>query len=191
VLAVVGLGNPGPRYACTRHNVGFRVVDRLRRRHGLPAFASTGPLELSRGRCAGRPVALARPTTYMNRSGEAVRALLELEPVPVEALLVVADDVYLPPGRLRLRRRGGDGGHNGLRSIIESIGSREFPRLRIGIGGDADPAGLSDHVLGEFSDAESAIIERAIVEAVEAVETVLGAGIGEAMNRFNAARETG
>jgi PTH1 family peptidyl-tRNA hydrolase len=190
-LAVVGLGNPGPRYARTRHNVGFRVVDRLRRRHGLPAFEQGGPLELSRGQCTGRPVALVRPLTYMNRSGEAVRVLLELEPLPVEALLVVADDVYLPLGRLRLRRRGGDGGHNGLRSIIEALGSQDFPRLRVGIGGDVESEELRAYVLEEFGETESTIIERTIEEAVEAVETVLEAGIGEAMNRFNAARETG
>jgi len=186
VLAVVGLGNPGAPYAGHRHNMGFRVVDACRQRWRLPAFARQPLVEVSCGRLRDRPLLLARPQTYMNRSGGAVEALLNANALTPAQLLVVLDDVYLPLGRLRLRARGGDGGHNGLRSIAAALGSGDFARLRFGVGAPDGAGGLREHVLDDFSPAEEAPVRQALDTAVEAVAAVVLEGIGEAMNRFNA-----
>jgi PTH1 family peptidyl-tRNA hydrolase len=184
---VVGLGNPGSAYADNRHNVGFRTVTAFAGRHRFAAFARRGDMELSRGRHADREVLLVKPQAYMNRSGEVVLALVEEEGITPEEMLVVVDDVYLPLGRLRMRRGGGDGGHNGLRSIVAAMGDSGFPRLRFGVGSPAATGDLADYVLEDFSVDEQPVVEQSIDRAVHAVAVFLGDGIEAAMNRFNAA----
>ena len=183
---VIGLGNPGAEYARHRHNVGFRVVDALARAHGL-AFsrAKLARAHTAQGRIAGRRVILAKPQTFMNRSGQAVGRLARWHKVPPQQILVVYDELDLPLGRLRLRPEGGAGGHNGMRSIIEALGSQGFPRLRVGIDrppGKMDPA---DYVLHPFSQEEAEIVAPVIDQAVAAIETWLAEGIVAAMDRYN------
>jgi PTH1 family peptidyl-tRNA hydrolase len=186
VLIVAGLGNPGPTYARNRHNIGFRVVAAFREHAGgFERFAREGDGEVSRGRRRGRPVVLLRPLTYMNASGELIAPFLRGERAAPEELLVVADDLYLPLGRLRLRRQGGDGGHNGLKSIIESLGTDGFGRLRIGVGAPGAGQANQDWVLADFSDEEERAIAPAVSQAVEVIDVVITRGMAAAMNRFN------
>lgn len=182
---VVGLGNPGPRYRGTRHNVGFEVLDVLARRLDLAFESAPADALLARQRGPGARVMLAKPLTYVNRSGGAVQALRHYFRIEPEALLVVADDVNLPLGRLRGRRSGSDGGHNGFASIIASLGTGEFARLRVGVGrGDARRS-LTAHVLAGFDEDEREEMEAAVERAADAVETFVADGIDRMMNRFN------
>jgi len=184
---VVGLGNPGLQYAATRHNIGFMVIDRLAARLGAGAAKHMHHSLVQQAAVAGEKILLAKPQTYMNASGEAVAALLRWYRLPLFDLLVISDDMDLPVGRLRLRKTGGHGGHNGLRSIIELVGGRDFTRLRVGIGRPADcrhdPV---DWVLGRFTPEEMELIAPALDAAAEAVETAVAEGIDAAMNRYNA-----
>jgi peptidyl-tRNA hydrolase, PTH1 family len=186
---VVGLGNPGREYDGTRHNIGFAALDRLADELGC-SFRSKSRFSASVAEAgvgdAGK-VTLAKPRTFMNRSGSAVQALLVWLKIEPGQLLVVVDDADLPLGQIRLRPSGGSGGHNGLRSIIETLGgNEEFARLRIGIGRTA-PLGtdITGHVLGRFATGERAVAEEAVATAVEAMEYCLRDGLAEAMNRFN------
>lgn len=184
VRLIVGLGNPGPGYARTRHNVGFMVVDRLADRHGLRFNQKKAHSLVARGEIGGSEVVLAKPQTYMNLSGGAVQGLLMVFGVKPTDLLVVYDDFDLPLGTLRLRPRGGPGTHNGMRSIVERLGTQEFPRLRLGIG-PAGPADPQEYVLSPFAEAEQPVIEEACERAVAAIETLLREGLEAAMNRYN------
>lgn len=183
---IVGLGNPGRRYRLTRHNVGWEVISRLARRARIAVDDEDGFSEVGRGSIGGTRVILARPQTYVNVSGEAVRDLRRRHRLRPQDILVVVDDLDLPLGRLRLRARGSDGGHNGLKSIIAALGSTEFPRLRVGIG--RPPAGVdpADHVLTRFTPDEQAAIDTALDRAAEAIEAVVAEGLERAMSRFNA-----
>ncbi len=181
---VVGLGNPGPEYHGTRHNVGFQVVERLADASGLK-WRRERQASLARGEVAGRTALLAKPLTYMNLSGRAVGPLARQHNLPLERVLIVFDDMDLPLGRMRLRPGGGAGGHNGIRSLIDSFRSQEFPRIRLGVGRPAEEA--IDHVLSRFSQAELPVIEEALARTVEAVESILRDGLEAAMNRYNAA----
>jgi PTH1 family peptidyl-tRNA hydrolase len=185
VLLVVGLGNPGPTYARNRHNIGFRVVTAFREAVGLERFAREGDAEVSRGRRRGRPVVLVKPLSYMNRSGGVVEAVMRAERVTTEELLVVVDDIYLPAGRLRLRRQGGDGGHNGLRSILDVLGDGGFARLRIGVGAPPPNQDMKEWVLTDFAPEEEPVMEDATRGAVAILDAVLSDGVDLAMNRFN------
>ncbi|RKO68226.1 aminoacyl-tRNA hydrolase [Desulfofundulus salinus] len=186
---VVGLGNPGPEYARTRHNVGFMVVDRLARDLDIKIDQVFLCALVGQGQVAGRKLVLAKPLTYMNRSGEAVAALLNWYKLTPSQLLVVSDDLDLPTGRLRLRKSGGDGGHRGLRSIIELVGSREFARLRVGIGRPSGPDyGVVDWVLSRFTEEEGPLMEKAVADASQAIQVALTRGLDAAMNLFNAGR---
>lgn len=184
---VVGLGNPGPDYAETRHNVGFRVVELLAARAGGGRFAKHRTnADVLEGRLAGRRVVLAKPRTFMNLSGGPVAALLRYYSVPVEDLVVVHDELDLGFGVVRLKRGGGEGGHNGLRSVSKSIGSRDFLRVRFGIGrppGRQDPA---DFVLKRFTSAEAKELDLAVDLAADAAEALLADGLEAAQNRFHA-----
>lgn len=185
--AVVALGNPGERYRDTRHNVGWWLADRLVAAWSFPPFAAGRRLALSEGRRGGRAVRLAKPLTYVNRSGPAVAELTEDDDAhPSSDLLVLVDDVALDPGRIRVRAGGSSGGHNGLASVEEALGSREWARLRIGVGSPTDDRiDLADWVLAAPSDAEEEAILATFDRAVGAVECWLEDGVEAAMNRYN------
>ena len=213
---IVGLGNPGRKYARNRHNVGFQCLDRLAQAHGLsfgsgvlnPALSKACPelcrrveglskgrrakASLTLGRCpelvegkiADVGVVLARPLTYMNLSGQAVRQLVSFYQLPLEDILVIYDDLDLPLGTIRLRPEGGSGGHKGMRSIIEALGSQAFPRLRVGIGRPPDNDAVS-YVLSDFTADEQITLESVYEKVVAAVELFLWEGIEAAMNVYN------
>ncbi len=180
---VVGLGNPGERYAATRHNVGFRVVGELARRRGLPL---TG-VECNSLAATGEGCLLAQPQTYMNRSGYAVQCLVERWGFAPAEILVVYDELQLPLGRVRLRPAGSPGGHRGMESIAESLATDQVPRLRLGIGIEPPPAAerLPDFVLAPFGAAEREAVAAMIVRAADACEAWLAEGAEAAMRRFN------
>jgi peptidyl-tRNA hydrolase, PTH1 family len=182
VKLIVGLGNPGAEYTGTRHNLGFEVVDELARRWQLRLRSWKAIAALVSA--SDRGVILGEPATYVNLSGEAVERIATFYRVPPGDMLVVADDVNLPLGRLRLRRSGSAGGHNGLKSIIQHVGA-EFPRLRIGVG-RGDPAwDLADHVLSPFGPDEREVVAQAVFRAADAAELFVERGIDAAMSRFN------
>lgn len=181
---VVGLGNPGAEYSGTRHNVGFRVVDRLAEEHRA-RLKREGQASLGSGRIAEAAVVLVKPLTFMNLSGRAVAPLARRHSLPPERVLVVYDDMDLPLGRLRVRARGGSGGHNGIRSLSDSLQSQEFPRVRIGVGRPSESDAV-DHVLSGFDRDELPVIDAAIATAVEAVQLIVREGVEAAMNRYNA-----
>jgi len=187
VELVVGLGNPGAEYALTRHNIGFRVVDELARRGGAARWTRRASSRVVAAEL-GRRVVLAKPETFMNRSGAALLALATSLGLPPPSILVVADDVDLPLGRLRLRRDGGPGTHNGLRDVVAAVGTG-FPRLRVGVRGETPWEDLADYVLAPFSPDELEPADRAVVRAADAVETALLEGLAPAMERFNRAPE--
>lgn len=183
---VVGLGNPGKEYAAHRHNAGFRIVDALARAHGLSFSRQKGARAyVAEGRIAGQQAILAKPQTFMNISGRAVGRLVRARGIELGRLLVVYDDLDLPLGRLRLRPEGGAGGHRGMRSIIDALGSQAFARLRVGIDrppGQTDPA---DYVLTPFRAEERPVLAQVVERAVAAVECWLADGIVAAMDEFN------
>ncbi len=181
---VVGLGNPGRDYARSRHNAGFLVLDALARKHGLRFAHRWAQAHVAVGPVAGVPVALAKPQTYMNLSGESVRSLLRKLGLSTEALLVVTDDIDMPLGRIRLRERGSSGGHRGVQSIVERLGTDELARLKVGVG-RPDPREAADYVLAEFAHSEREVVAEVVGRAVEALETALSSGISAAMNRYN------
>jgi PTH1 family peptidyl-tRNA hydrolase len=185
VKVIVGLGNPGPRYRGTYHNVGFEVVDELARRHGAAFGSSPADALTARVRGLAEDVLLAKPMTFMNLSGGAVGDLQRFYKVPPADLLVVFDDVNLPIGRLRLRASGSAGGHNGLKSIIASLGSDAVPRLRVGVGRGDPRRDLASHVLTRASEDDAEILREAAVLAADAAEVFIASGIEEAMNRYN------
>jgi len=180
---VLGLGNPGARYAETRHNVGFRVVDELARRHGLGSWERylLGDLR-SLNLCRG--VIVVKPMTYMNLSGGTFRWVLDRFSLEPEQALVVVDDIDLPLGRLRLRKHGGPGTHNGLKDLCDAAG-RGYPRLRVGVGGEEPWDDLAAWVTAPFERGELEVVERAVVRAADAVEVVITKGLDAAMNEFN------
>lgn len=182
---VLGLGNPGSEYARTRHNVGFMVVDELSARHRIPVKERTRVALVGEGDVREHRVVLAKPRTYMNLSGQAAQSLAAKHGVEPPSFLVVVDDFNLPLGRLRVRRDGGAGGHNGLSSLIECLGTQDFPRIRMGVG--PLPAGMDqvDFVLGEFLPEEKEDLAAMIGRAADCVECALAEGLEAAMNRFN------
>ncbi|MBI5559757.1 MAG: aminoacyl-tRNA hydrolase [Deltaproteobacteria bacterium] len=183
-FAVIGLGNPGPSYRETRHNIGFMVVDRLAASHGIRVDRAGGSFIWGDGSIRKERVVLAKPNTFMNLSGEAARDILGYFAIPAESMFVVCDDCDLPPGRIRIRKNGGSGGHRGLASIIERIGGVRFPRLRMGIGRDAEKS-LEDYVLSPFLSAEMELVREEIERGVSALEAVMERGLDWAMNRYN------
>ena len=188
VRIVVGLGNPGEDYERTRHNIGFRVVEELLGRHGRPYQERRARSLLGRMRIEERPVLVARPQTFMNRSGASVRALLDHAEAGPEHLLVVCDDFHLDVGTLRVRSAGGPGGHNGLLSIIETLETESFARLRLGVGPVHPGVPHADFVLGRFARREEAQLPEVIGRAADCVERVVALGVTAAMNEFNRPR---
>jgi PTH1 family peptidyl-tRNA hydrolase len=185
VWVVVGLGNPGRRYVGTRHNLGFMVVDACAERAGV-RFAAHDRYDAARADWAGALVVLAKPRTYVNRSGEAVGSVLAQNESAQPRLLVVVDDIHLPFGRLRLRPAGGAGGHNGLRSIEAALGSSAYARLRVGVGAPEGAAPWADHVLGDFDAMETAALPGVVTAAADAVERILSEGLEQARAQINA-----
>jgi PTH1 family peptidyl-tRNA hydrolase len=184
---LVGLGNPGPQYQGTRHNIGFAVVDELARRAG--ARFESGPVDALIARIRtpeGDPVMLAKPLTFVNRSGDAVGGLMRYFKVALTDVLVIVDEVQLPLARLRARPRGSAGGHNGLKSIVEHLG-QDFARLRVGVGRGDARRDLAYHVLAKFDRDEADEVQAMMERAADAAETFVASGIDAVMNRFNAA----
>jgi peptidyl-tRNA hydrolase, PTH1 family len=184
-MLVVGLGNPGPKYAATRHNAGFLVVELLAERLGARFKAHKGRADVVEGRLAGVPVVLAKPKSFMNESGGPIVSTARFFKVPVESIVVVHDELDLPFGSLRLKRGGGDGGHNGLRSTTSALGSKDYARVRFGIGrppGRQDPA---DYVLREFAAAERKDLGFHVDRTADAVELLLSQGLEAAQNQYN------
>lgn len=182
---IVGLGNPGRRYAGNRHNAGFHVVDRLAAITGLHFDERQNRAHLAQGQIEGVRVALVKPQTYMNLSGEAVSAVTRFFKVPSERVVVIFDDLDLPLGTLRLRLEGGSGGHRGMANIIARLNTRDFPRLRIGIGHPPSQMSPEAYVLQDFGNDEKPIMEQAYQQAVEAIRVALRDGFEMAMNQFN------
>ena len=194
-LLIVGLGNPGNRYRETRHNVGFACIDLLSQRWGIPVNDRRRTTVLGQGYWNGQPVVLAKPRTFMNLSGESVAYLMTRFGARPTELIIVHDEMALPLGRIRLRAQGSDAGHNGIKDIIRTVHSVQFPRLRIGIGPPDSGSGSVDHVLGRFEAEEQDTVKTSIARSADAVECLLTDGIGIAMNRYNTdpkpAREAG
>lgn len=168
---IIGLGNPGKEYERTRHNAGFMIVEAFAKAHGMtwkhePTLRSM----IAEGNIDGTKVVLVKPTTYMNASGQAVRAVLERFHVSAPSILVISDDVDLPLGSMRYRTAGGPGGHNGLKSLIASLGTQEFARLKIGVGAPSEHVPLEEYVLGKFVKEEHGVIDRVVIKALEILD---------------------
>ena len=185
MIIVVGLGNPGRKYESTRHNAGFLVVDALAERATQIRRETLECAAALRCELAGAEVALVWPTTYMNRSGDAIREALSVYDVPPEDLFVVTDEVYLPLGAVRLRTQGSDGGHNGMASVLAAAGHNRVPRLRVGVGRGDTPIDLVEYVLGEFTAEETPLMQQVVVRAADCVELYLRSGAEAAMNSYN------
>ena len=184
---IVGLGNPGIQYKDTRHNVGFKVVDELAKRQNVETWNEKfGGLE-ARAHFGDQSAVLAKPLSYMNLSGQAVQGFSAFYKVESPDVFVIVDDVALPLGQLRARKGGSAGGHNGLKSVMECLGTKDFPRLRVGVGRGDTRGDLGNHVLGRFRPDEHEIISVAVLRAADATETFIRFGIEKAMNAFNAA----
>ena len=185
VMIIVGLGNPGPKYSGTRHNIGFQCIDRMAKRWGIEVSERRAKAVLGKGSYRGQNVVLAKPRTFMNHSGEGLRYLLaRFSAVPAN-LLVIYDEMALPMGKLRLRSTGSDAGHNGIRSIIDSLNTVEFPRLRIGIGRPDPESNYVTHVLDRFSQEDQTIIDEVVDRVILATECIIEESLERAMNKFN------
>ena len=182
---IVGLGNPGREYEHTRHNAGFDAIDVLAGKLGADVKDKKHKGLCGKGMIAGEKVILLKPQTFMNLSGESVRAAADFYKIDAEHMIVLYDDIDLDVGKLRVRAKGSAGGHNGIKNIIAHMGTQEFPRVRIGVGAKPDRMDLADYVLGRFSQVERPVMEDAFEEAAEAAIAVVEDGIDAAMNRFN------
>ncbi|MCM1308103.1 MAG: aminoacyl-tRNA hydrolase [Butyrivibrio sp.] len=182
---IAGLGNPESKYAKTRHNIGFRILDELARRHSIDISERKHKGLLGKGVIGGERVILIKPQTYMNLSGECVRAAADYYKTEPERIIVLFDDISLEVGKLRVRKKGSAGGHNGIKSIIAQLGTEGFPRLKFGVGGKPAHMDLADYVLGRFGADDEAAVEDGIERACGAVECMIGEGCDAAMNKYN------
>lgn len=182
---IVGLGNPSKQYEGTRHNAGFMTLDVLADRYNIDISEKKHKALCGKGVIEGNKVVLLKPQTFMNLSGESVRAAADFYKVAPEEIIVIYDDISLEPGQLRVRKKGSAGGHNGMKNIIVHLGTQDFPRIRVGVG--EKPAGmdLADYVLGRFSKGERELLEEAFKEGAQAAVAILCDGIESAMNQFN------
>ena len=186
MLIIAGLGNPGKEYENTRHNAGFMVMDALAEKIGADISEKKHKALCGKGVIGGEKVILMKPQTYMNLSGEAVKAAADFYKIPPEKIIVIFDDISLDVGRLRIRRKGSDGGHNGIKSIISCIGSQNFPRVKIGCGKKPHPDyDLAAWVLSEYKKDEAPELKKALDNACCAVELILDGKTDEAMNKYN------
>ncbi len=182
---IVGLGNPGKKYATSRHNAGFVLIQRLADKRNIKLKKRKYSAKAAQVELANGPALLVKPWTYMNRSGVAVNGLIERAGVSLGCLLVVYDDLDIPLGEIRIRKRGGPGTHNGMASIVQEIDSTEFPRIRIGIGPLPPGVDPTDFVLSDFRKEENPVLEDSMITAEKAVDLIMMSGVDEAMNRFN------
>lgn len=183
---IAGLGNPGSKYENTRHNIGWLALDELAREQGVSVDRMKFHALTAQCVLAGEKVLLMKPTTYMNNSGEAIEEARNFYKIPTHNVIVLSDDINLPPGKLRIRRKGSAGGHNGLKSIIQCMGTDDFPRVRLGIGSKTHPdMDLADYVLGKFPKSEQKAIEEALKNAADAAELIVAGDVTGAMNRYN------
>lgn len=186
MYVIAGLGNPGSRYANTRHNVGFETIDYLADYYGLYVETKKFKALIGQGRIEGQAVVLVKPQTYMNLSGESLREVVDFYKIdPAEELIVIHDDIALPPGQLRLRGKGSAGGHNGIKNIIQHLGTDAFLRVRIGVGEKPADYDLADYVLGHFQGDEKLRMEEARKRAAKAAVSILTEGLSIASNTFN------
>ncbi|MDE5966197.1 MAG: aminoacyl-tRNA hydrolase [Lachnospiraceae bacterium] len=182
---IVGLGNPTAQYHGTRHNVGFSVISELSEQYNIDMSGRKHKAVFGKGIISGERVILAMPQTYMNLSGESVRELLDYYKVSPEDMIVVYDDINLAVGRLRIRKKGSAGGHNGMKNIIKHLGTEQFPRVRVGVGEKPRQMDLADYVLSRFDKTELEAIRQGCTDACHAISLILKSGIDEAMNQFN------
>ncbi len=187
---IVGLGNPGKQYEHTRHNVGFEVIDILADQIGICIEEKKHKALCGRGILEGQKVVLVKPQTFMNLSGESVRAIFDFYKVESKDIIIVYDDVSLEPGQLRIRGKGSAGGHNGIKNIIAHLGTQEFPRVKVGVGEKPKGMDLADYVLSRFSKEEQDTMEEAFHEAANAVAMMVKQDIDSAMNHFNMKKKT-
>lgn len=182
---IIGLGNPGRKYAGTRHNVGFTLIDLLADSLSARLGPGKGPFQVGKGNHAGHSLYLIKPTTYMNNSGKAVQQAVNWYKEDIDQCLICYDDLDLEVGTIRMRPDGSAGGHNGIKDIIQQLGTNAFPRLRIGIGNDFPKGQQVQHVLSPFSDDEQTVFTPTLDKAVDAILCFTREGIEEAMNKFN------
>ena len=185
---IVGLGNPGADYAATRHNIGFDMLTYLSDQYRIPLRSRENKAIVGKGMIGGQKVMLAQPQTFMNLSGESVRALMDYYKLPLEELIVIYDDISLPVGQIRVRPKGSAGGHNGIKNIIQHLRTEEFARIRIGVGAKPEGGDLVKHVLGRFSREEDSMIRDVFALAEEALLAMLEEDVAGAMNRVNGRR---
>ena len=182
---IAGLGNPGRKYERTRHNVGFMAAERVARRCGIPIAQNKFKSRFGRGRCENMRLVIAKPMDYMNRSGPPLYQLARYFAIPLENTLVIHDDMDIEKGQIKIKEKGGHGGHNGIKSIMEVFGSGDFPRLRIGIGRPETPMDVTDYVLGKLTGEEARIFATVLENAEDAVITLVKNSVTQAMNEFN------
>ncbi|MCI8550343.1 MAG: aminoacyl-tRNA hydrolase [Lachnospiraceae bacterium] len=185
MFIIAGLGNPGLKYAGTRHNVGFGAIDVLAEKYGIGVDTKKHKALMGKGIIEGQKVVLLKPQTYMNLSGESIRGAVDYYKLSAEEILVIYDDVNLDVGRLRIREKGSAGGHNGMKNIIACLESDEFPRIRVGVGNKPPRMDLADYVLGRFPEEELPDVRESIKEAAQAAVLVVNGQIEAAMNQFN------
>lgn len=188
MFLIVGLGNPGVEYAATRHNIGFDMITYLSDKYNIPVNSREGKALVGKGILAGEKVMLAQPQTYMNLSGESVRALMDYYKIEIEDLLVIYDDISLDVGQIRMRGKGSAGGHNGIKSIIQHTGTQEFARIKIGVGQKPEGGDLVKHVLGRFSREEDGMFRDVFALAEEGLLAWLQEDMKSAMNKVNGRR---
>lgn len=186
--AIIGLGNPGMKYAGTRHNIGFDAVTAIADKYNLSINNKKFKGVYADGHIAGEKVLMVQPQTFMNLSGECVREVADFYKLNPDEIIIICDDINLDVGRLRIRKKGSAGGHNGLKNIIAHLGTEEFPRIRVGVGEKTEGWDLADYVLARFDKDSEPVIREALANVVGAVETWISEGIDAAMNRFNVSR---
>lgn len=185
MYVIVGLGNPGDRYAQTKHNIGFITIDYLAEQHSIKMNKMKHKAIIGEGDMGGEKVLLVKPQTFMNLSGQSVMDIVNFYKVPAANLVVIYDDIDLPVGKVRIRPNGSSGTHNGMRNIIYLLRNQEFPRIRIGVGKQPDYMDLADYVMTKFNSEEKPLIEEAIKKSAATVEEIVKSGINNAMNKYN------
>ena len=188
MFLIVGLGNPGVEYAATRHNIGFDMITYLSDHYNIPMGIKEGKAVVGKGVIEGQRVMLVQPQTFMNLSGESVRALMDFYKLDMEDLVVIYDDISLDVGQIRIRPKGSAGGHNGIKNIIQHLGTQEFARIKIGVGGKPDGGDLVKHVLGRFSKEEDSMLRDVFALAEKGLLVIMNEDISQAMNLVNGKR---